>query len=202
MAIYLDEDQYGNDNACVGFRHLVSCMGLVVMTTNDLYGAHLAGTGKPADNLVGEVASLMKNNGATAIKAIYGCCDRKTRYGKSGPDGEWKKEMKTIAAALGYKGKIFGFDTSVIDPGNGTYVEYIPNYTKGQCSVYYKRDEKMNFTTGTANGSSFRYDQFHQQSKPFGQYPATTGASIKATDSNKGKLHEVDYFLRMTEFTV
>lgn len=202
MAIYLNEMEFGNDAACVGFPHLLVCMGVLALTTNDMYGAHLDSVGGDSDTVITEVDNLMTQNAATAIKALYGCCNRTVRYGSSDPKEDWKTEMKNIAGLLNYTGKVYGFDTEVIDPKHGTYVEYQPDYPKELCAVYYKRNEKMTYTRGNAPATVQRVHHFHHTVVPIKSNMATTGASIMATPSNHGKLHEVNYFLRMTEITV
>lgn len=202
VAIYLNEMEFGNDAACVGFPHLLLCMGVLALTANDMYGAHLDSVGGVSDTVITEVGNLMTQNAVTAIKALYGCCNRKVRYNSSNLTDDWKNEMKAIAKLLNYTGKVYGFDTEVIDPKQGTYVEYHPDYNKDQCAVYYKRDEKMTYTKGNAPATVQRVNQYSLNVVPVKSNMATTGASIVATPSNHGKLHEVNYFLRMTEITV
>ncbi len=204
MAIYLDEDQFGNDTALVGFPHILLCMGVVVMTSNDLYGAHLGWPGTPSDNVITQLRTLINNNNvADDMKALYGCCNRVARFhGANDKKAAWKAEMTGYANTLQYTGNVYGFCTSIITPKDGTYVEYHPEYQQDKCKVFYKRNEKMTYTSGNAPANVHKYSQHLGQVVPFGHLPATTGASVVVTKSNKGQLHEVNYFLRMTSFEV
>lgn len=203
MGIYLDEDQFGNDNSVVGFPHIVLCMGVVVMTSNDLYGAHLASAGTASANVIRVLRDLIVQDGAdNDMKALYGCCNRQLRYGADDKKAAWKTEMTGHATTLGYTGNVYGFCTSIIGPKDGTYVEYIPDYAQRKCKVFYKRNEKMDYTSGNASANVHKYHQFHNQVGQIHHGLAKTDASIKVTKSNKGQLHEVNYLLRMTNFAV
>ncbi|MCB9948397.1 MAG: hypothetical protein H6842_11285 [Rhodospirillaceae bacterium] len=204
MAIYLNEDEFGNDAACIGFPHILLCMGVVVMTSNDLYGVHLGWPGGDSDVLIAELANLIAADGvADDMRALYGCCNREIRFQAAGDKKRaWKAEMAGYAAILGFAGKIYGFCTSIIAPKDGTYVEYHPQYLQRQCRVYYKRNEKMVYAGGAAPATMHRYNHHRGMVVPFGTEPVTTGAAVTTTPSNKGHLHEVNYVLRMNSFTV
>jgi hypothetical protein len=204
MAIFLDENQFGNDPACIGFPHVLLCMALVAMTNNDLYGIHLDWPGAVADQGLGELARLMNTNGVQArdMVALYGCCNRSTRYpGVTNTGGAWQAEMTHNAGLLNYHGNVLGFDTSIINPQQGTYVEYYPNYPAGTCFVYYKRNEKMQYTQGT-NPNLRKFHTYKRIFVSLQPGTATTAAAIIPTYWNKGQLHEVDYALRMSNFLV
>ena len=202
MTIYLDENQLGDDRNCIGFPNLMSCMALVVMTDRNLYGAHLALPGEQSDAVVPALADLIAAHHAPAdMKALYGCCDRKARYqGSMNKKRAWKAEMRRHAQQLNFNGNIYGFCTSIVSPYNGTYVEYFPDYIQNKCRVYYKRNEKMNYVKNYGPSNV----QFHS---PYTGLTAnanltTINASIIATDGNRGRIHDVNYFLRMTSFFV
>lgn len=202
MAIYLDENQFGDDAGCIGFPHLLLCMGLVVMTDRNLYGAHLAVPGQESSAVVAALGNLIAANHAPAdMKALYGCCDRKARYrGSPNKKSAWKAEMTLHAGRLGFHGPVYGFCTSIISPNDGTYVEYHPQYLQRRCKVFYKRNEKVDYTTGNPPANIQAYSPYRQT--VVNPSVATTTASIKVTASNKGQLHEVNYFLRMSSFSV
>lgn len=202
MAIYLDENQLGRDANCIGFPHLLLCMGLVVMTDGTLYGAHLALPGRQSDDVVPALADLIAARHAPAdMTALYGCCDRQARYqGSMNKKRAWKAEMRQHARRLNFNGEIYGFCTSIVSPQNGTYVEYLPQYPQRRCRVFYKRNEKMNYVRadGPANVRFYRPYTGATVNADRG----TVNASVMATASNRGRLHEVNYFLRMSSFSV
>lgn len=204
MAIYLNEDEFGTDAACIGFPHILLCMGVVVMTGNTLYGAHLGWPGGDSDVVIAELANLIAADGVGGdMQALYGCCNRDVRFpGANNKKNAWKAEMAGYATVLGFTGQIYGFCTSIIAPQDGTYVEYHPQYLQRQCRVFYKRNEKMAYNGGAAPATMHRYNHYRGMVVPFGTEPVTTGAAVIATPGNRGRLHEVNYFLRMNSFSV
>ena len=202
MTIYLDENQLGDDANCIGFPHLLLCMALVVMTHDNLYGAHLVMPGRQSDEVVPALANLIAARYAPAdMKALYGCCNRKARYdGSMNKKRAWKAEMRQHAQQLNFNGNIYGFCTSIVSPHNGTYVEYFPDYIQRECRVYYKRNEKMNYVKGGAPANVLFRSPYTGLTANANM--ATINASIMATDGNRGHLHEVNYFLRMSSFSV
>jgi len=117
--------------------------------------------------------------------------------------------MQKIANALGYHGRVSGFDTSIIGPEQGTFVEYIPEFRQERCHIFYKRNEKMDFTDEFVTGraipemASFKLDHTGQTVLPrTGSIQHTISADIQVTPSNKGRLHELNYFLRLVSFNV
>ena len=68
------------------------------------------------------------------MNAVHYCtcvCNWSSRY-DNGKD-DWRAEMQAIAGVLGYHGKASGFDTSIIDPQHGTYVEFMAEYPQERC---------------------------------------------------------------------
>ncbi|MGA7802283.1 MAG: hypothetical protein WCC36_15910 [Gammaproteobacteria bacterium] len=199
MAIYLDEVHVGNDPDLIGFPHLLLCMGLVLVTSDNMYGVHLTNieyTNDTIDAFSGWLASVGVNG--SAGRALYGSCNLQVRYGSNGNKARWVTEMTTIANKLGYRGDILGFDTSIISPKDGTYVEYRSDLNK-PCKIYYKRHEKMDY-------GGFLHDGNVGKIKPDGSIRTDKGVTMRAsadvvrTKSNKGNLHEVDYARRLMSF--
>jgi hypothetical protein len=209
MPVYLNELQAGCDRTLIGFPHLLVCLGVVLQTKAWLYGFHfdaLADT--PASAAL--FAAFITNRGGDAANGmrLYGCGNWRSRY-EGGGRQAWKTEMQTIANALGYHGKVSGFNTAIIDPQAGTYVEYIPEYQQERCRIYYKRNEKMDFTSNLGRGllprsmTAFRPGLTNRAIVPnTGNTTYTSGAGIQETTSNKGQLHELNYFLRLVSFDV
>ena len=207
MPVFLNELQAGRDKTVIGFPHLLLCMGVVLEGKNWLYGFHFdapSQTKTAAEAFLSFIRSKLGGPG-WAVR-LYGCCNWKERY-HGGGRSAWEKEMKTIASVLGYHGKVSGFDTQIIDPTQGTYVQYLADYQQKKCRIFYKRNEKMNFTNQYAIGMpttevvSYRIvgDQWSVKT---GSVAYTSDADILVTKSNKGHLHELDYFLRLKTFDI
>jgi hypothetical protein len=209
MAVFLNEAQAGCDQTLIGFPHLLLCMGVVLQTNDWLYGYHFDAPSATAAHATAFTAFIANRGGNVANGVrLYGCANWTSRYGGNGRQA-WKTEMQAIATALGYHGTACGFDTGIIAPRDGTYVEFRPDYAQHKCHIYYKRNEKVDYTTAavtvipTTNVASFKRDRTTQQMVPStGYVNYTTGADIQVTKSNKGQLHELNYFLRLVSFTV
>jgi hypothetical protein len=207
MPVYLNESQAGCDQSVIGFPHLLVCMGVVLETKAWLYGYHFDEVGD-TQSAAAAFAHFIQDRGGNTANGVrlYGCANWRARYDGGGRQA-WQNEMQTIANALGYTGKVSGFNTAIIDPQDGTYVEYIPEYAQRRCRIYYKRNEKMDYTSGAARGLINRnFAAFKSQDGQIvprtGYFNYTTDADIQATDSNKGALHELNYFLRLVSFDV
>ena len=183
-------------------------MGVVLQTPAFLYGYHFDGgdPAHPARTFAGFVHDIRGD--AANGQYLYGCCDWTERYKGANREQAWRDEMRTIARTLGYRGPAGGFDTSIIGPQHGTYVEYRSSqFGKGTCRIYYKRDEKVNYTDQTVPNNQRHLKAYKQDPMAFGtaqegrlmlkpMLPETTSATIP------GKLHEVDYATRLKSFTV
>ncbi len=204
MAVYLNESQAGCDNALVGFPHLLVCMGVVLETGAWLYGFHFDVPGE-SQAQAAAFAAFIADRGGTVANGVrlYGCANWSSRYGGGGKDA-WRTEMRNIATVLGYHGQVSGFNTAIINPQDGTYVEYLPDYAQQRCRIYYKRNEKMDYTTTAVanlpnrNIAGYRMNANGQMVPRTGYVTYTSDAQIQATQSNHGQLHELNYFLRLT----
>ena len=211
MAVFLNEAQAGCDKELLGFPHLLLCLGVVLQTEAWLYGYHFDAPSQTAANTVA-FANFFRDRGGIGTNGVrlYGAGNWTSRY--DGRKQGWMAEMRGIAGALGYHGPVCGFDTSIIAPEHGTYVEYRREFGADRCRIFYKRNEKMDYTDTSYMGASalpsrniasFSYDQFTSQMVPApGSIKVTDRASLQITPSNEGQLHEVNYFLRLVSFTV
>ncbi len=150
MPVYLDEQMIGLDSDVIGFPHLLLCMGFVTLTEDgggalNLSGIHLTDTVASQRAFPYFVEELYKSGVPAKIHAIYGCCNRTVRYpGVGDPKAAWRTEMTGFAKMLGFKGPARGFDTGIIAPEDGTYVEYQLSRVGGRTiRIFYKRNEKM-----------------------------------------------------------
>ena len=212
MAVYLNEGDVGQAVDLIGFPHLLVCMGFVALTADHMYGLHMDSTQQEhRAKAFPALWQFMLAKGAGAIVALYGCCNRHERYKHLASDAArhaaWAAEMGDMAQALGqYHGPARGFDTSIIAPVDGTYVEYHPNYVQGRCRIYYKRHERMNYTK-----LDHTQDKAPNPDQAYVSYYTgklrdvdveTVAAAGKRSLTHKGTLHEVDYALRLDEVQV
>ena len=68
--------------------------------------------------------------------------------------------MEAFAKELSFTGPAHGFDTSIIDPKDGTYVEYRVDHGPQPVKIIYKRNEKMEYTEG---GPQLPFVQFGRE---------------------------------------
>ena len=211
MAIYLNEGQAGWDSHVIGFPHLLVCHGVVLQTGGNLYGFHfdtLADTASYADGFRTFITD-MRGDPAAGVR-LYGCCNHAARYGTGG-EAAWRAEMRLIAGRIGYQGPACGFDTAIIAPLRGTYVEYRRQHGTQRCRIFYKRDERMHHVAapngdplsglGTGQGKlrTWRPTDTVRQGGWMMNYNITGSTGL---DANAHTLHEVNYFLRLTTFTI
>lgn len=203
MAVYLDENMVGTDAQVIGFPHLLVCMGLLCMTDQNLYGVHLLeieDTNAAVDGFRAWLGVL--GVGGAQMRALYGSANFTIRYRNiSGPSSNltdlWKVEMNRIAGRLGYRGPIYGFDTSIIAPQDGTYVEYRSQLPRTTCRVFYKRNEKMQYTTQQHNAGAPGMAKFNPQT---GQVDPAVFIRSSATIQPSSTMREVDYSTRLISY--
>jgi hypothetical protein len=224
MAIFLDENMMGADPDAVAFPHLLVCMGVVCVTNDRLFGIHLT-TVREAKAVMPAFATWLRDQGVKgdAIRTVYGAANLEVRYG----DGsvatlrdQWEKEMAQIAGVLGFSGKAYGFDASVITPKDGFYARFEAEHTTHTCKIFYKRNEKMFYLAsdryyfnllrvkpGETMPAFVRSDgvevpEIVKPTKVDRVKSAIIAATVFPTRSNKGLLHEVDYALRLMEVKI
>ena len=210
MPLYLNENLAGSDRQAIGFPHLLICMSVVMQTGAWLYGYHFDTPHTTAESAAA-FAGFAAARGGDAANAVrlYGVASWFIRY-PSGGKNAWRAEMHNIVTALGYQGRASGFDTSIINPQDGTDVEVIPEFPQRRCRIDYKRNEKMTYTD--AHVSSLPTKSMEAYSSNFnadgamapnpGYIKHTTTADIVVNPSNGGALHELNYFLRLVTVAV
>jgi len=207
MPVYLNELEVGTATDVIGFPHLLVCMGIVAMTNASLYGLHIDSTIQAQQDIAyAQFDAFITGRGAGPILALYGSCNHNVRYnGAPNMVAAWQAEMSRVAAALGgWHGPVHGFDTSIIAPNDGTYVEYVADFAGGSCAIFYKRNEKMGYQNTNHNPTV----GFNPDIRKISLYKGalvnvmseTTSADIVRTWSNKGRLHEVNYATRLLSF--
>jgi hypothetical protein len=156
MAVYLDEEMIGLDSDVIGFPHILLCMGFVTLFENasgelSLSGIHLSNPAK-AQRAFPFFVNELFTSGKPKMHAIYGSCNWDVRYeGAGNQRAAWRDEMMSYAKQLGFNGPARGFNTGVIAPKDGTYVEYDLNrYAGFPVRIFYKRNERMIYTEGGA----------------------------------------------------
>jgi hypothetical protein len=191
LAIYLDEDRLGTDAAEICYPHLVLCMGVtLLMSDGSLMGAHVC------DNLV-EPALLAKlreavNNRAVVPVKLYCAGDYKVHTVQFGC-----MTVPQKAAALGFHGDAYLFNTGTIHPKDGTFVAVRSNGPNNHCGVYYKRNEKV----------SDLYDRSNAVNNPTITKVSNRGVlqqktAIGGLTGPVHKLHKAGHFMQMRHFTI
>jgi hypothetical protein len=153
MAKFLDEDMMARDDGVIGFPHLVVCMGLCLRTANDLWGVHLTDTtaSQATFNAFWTYATG-KGLAAASVTDIYSSCNLVIRY-KAGTEAGrvevWKAELQNFAKRMGWTGNVHRFDTGVLAPADGTYVEYQHQAHGGPgCRIFYRKNEETDSLAG------------------------------------------------------
>lgn len=195
MPRYLDEREVGFDVSTIGFPSIGACMGVVLQTTNGLYGFHAM----PGDaDRVAAFAAFILNSGlhGNAVH-LYGSCIRAKRCG--GQLLQWQTEMTTLGNALGYHGPVSGFDMPAYPDTKDkktdtTYIEYRRDAATQTCKMYYKRMSKMNVASGF-KGQADDVQRITARKGAFvledAKFQTTTTAAVIQTYWNKGEMHEV-----------
>jgi hypothetical protein len=176
VATYLDEDQTGQDTSVIGFPHLLLCQGVVcVMTDGTLVGGHFT-TGSTEAALAAKMNALITANGS-GIRRMYVAYDSKKKATSAA-------DFRGKAGLFGFHGDVYYFDTSKIQPADGTYVQVTSLGPTNGCIVEYKRNEKMAYTHGPAPPGSLR--------------PTTSGAALA---TNATTMHKAGHILGLTKIT-
>jgi hypothetical protein len=226
MAKFLVEHQVGFDADRLGYPNLGGCLALALLTKDGLFGFHCT----PGNTAQAPLfATFITNKGLTGTSlAFYGSCYWKNRYQHSYAKGTayeaWCDEMSQIAAAIGYRGEVYGFDTSIksthITLNESTYIEYRRN--GDTCRTFFKRMSKINVTKDVqgstdpvqniqakkekivfASDAEMRaYKAPFELTDPY-KGKAVTDSRIVVTKSNKGEMHEVGIgSTRLSSFTI
>lgn len=196
MPIFLNENEVGFDTQLVGFPNLGACMGVVVLTDQGMFGFHPMPRVREKYPVF---AQYIQQKAPTAtLLRFYGSCSWKLRY-NLGAYG-WKDEMRDIANAIGFHGKVKGLDTSQASHGEKrddhcNYVEYRPVGGGQKCEIYYKKMDKMQLGAPLAHspainvqwtgGNRLRDPQNNQY---------IPSANVNVTPGNKGQLHRANVF--------
>lgn len=207
MAIYCDEDQMGRDDAVIGFPHLLLCMGLVLRTANDIWGVHLTATQASSATFNAFWAYAMaKGLTAAAITDVYSSCNLSIRYSAATPAGQqaiWTGEMTNYAQTMGWHGNVWRFDTGVLAPTDGTYVEY-RHQAQGAhgCHIHYKKNEKtlagatINVNAAGGQGDFVAFSSHNRRLRP------SAGMKTAINVTTNGGLRELDYNNRLVAVVV
>jgi hypothetical protein len=143
MPIYLDEEETGHDPNSIAYPHLLLCMGVTcLMSDASLIGGHV--TKKTTEP---KVIAAMKELLDLVPKGVT--IDRLYLAGHASKHFAGAASAHDKAKALGYGGIVYLFDTSKIDPADGTFVMVTSNGPGRHPGIEYKRNEKVSYTTVT-----------------------------------------------------
>jgi hypothetical protein len=137
MAIYLDEDRVGQDPIEICYPHLLLCMGVTVqMADGTLIGAHFSSPSTEA--AVGAEMLQQIQAHSSTMRLLYCTGNLPVHTTQCGG-----MDVKGKANLIGFQGDAYSFDTSMIEPKDGTFVVVRSFGANKKCGIYYKRDEKV-----------------------------------------------------------
>jgi hypothetical protein len=208
--VCLNEHQVGFHPTQIGFPNLGDCMAVVLQTQSGLYGFHFTPGNIAQIRTFRDFINNQSQGGVgTTASHLYGSCRRGRRWAGS-PDtkAQWQAQMREIADALGYRGKISGYDLSAAshgpsdaDANEGVYLEYVRNSGGAGCDIRYKRMSKMTLTKAQsgATGGDLGIARVtpigawgtggYRLSNPTGMLTADAGLNREKTSSAGGKMH-------------
>jgi hypothetical protein len=191
VAVYLDEDRVGSDPAEICYPHLLLCMGVtLLMADGSLMGAHVC------DNLI-EPALLAElqnavNNSHLGMVKLYCAGNYKVHTVQFGC-----MTVQQKAAALGFHGDAYLFNTGTIRPKDGTFVAVRSNGPAHNCGVYYKRDEKVK---GLYDRSNIAHNPMITKVGRRG--PTQENSVVGGLTGPIHKLHKAGHFMQMKHYTI
>jgi hypothetical protein len=152
--IYLSELEVGYDPELIGFPSIDACMAIVYVTDRGLFGFHNFGgdTREKWRLRANKFREFVGNHdyASRAGRRLYGATYLGSR-GYTNPQEDWKAELKTFASALGFSGKIRGFNLGQTDIKKGAYVEFRKIGEK--CTVYVDCWDGLNGERGNVRWS-------------------------------------------------
>lgn len=208
--VFLDENMFGRHDETIGYPHVVLCMAFALRTATDLWGVHLTDTANAA-SVITPFWTWATGKGLTAanITDMYGSCNHPRRYGivvTAQAKAAWTAEMQALATQIGYHGPAHGFDTSIIAPVDGTYIEYVRQPGGSQpCKVFYKRAEKTTLVGTTAppyaaTGDVVAWDSGNARFRHL--TIQKTGMEGNSSTFHSGVFNELDYANRLATIVV
>ncbi len=194
MPIYLDEDMAGEDANEICFPHLLLCMGVtVLMSDGSLIGAHFTTPDTEADLAAAMLARINAHGGA--MVHLYCAADLPEHVVKFGG-----MDVRGKAQLLGFHGDAYSFDTSSIDPADGTFVTVRSNGPNHKCSLYYKRDDKVKALYQRGNGPNVSRVVAATTFRP-AQTQNTSSTTTGLTGAIH-KLHKASFALQIKHYTI
>lgn len=169
--IYLNEQELGFDPNGLGFPSLDGCQAIVFTTENGLYGMHNFG-GADQDSwairakMFGDFFDDHFLRGGVG-SALYGVCYATTSrgYGVDKVKSKWKGELSAFAKAVGYKGKIWGYNLDLSGIPASAYVEFRKAGTA--CTIWAKKWNDADRTKGN-NSATMHHKCFAKRKNAAG----------------------------------
>jgi len=158
MALYLKERELGFDPTTIGFPSIHGCMAIVYVVPNGLFGYHNYGGSANAawaDRANAFNSYVQHHILRGAASRLYGVTFVGLRYGPPQQDN-WVGELTSFAGALGYNGKIRGYDLSGDGMVGSAYVEF--RKVNDKCEIWVK--------PWTAGGEATNVDKYNHKTAP------------------------------------
>lgn len=200
MALFLKEHQVGFDTQRIGFPGLGDCMAVAMLTQAGLYGFHFTPTTTDQIKVVRAFVERQRLFSGVPDDALhlYGSCRFGRRF-SSAPDPEqaWRTLMTGVAQALRYQGPVTGCDLSAVKhgerddaTGKSVYLEYSRTPGATDCTIQYKRMDKIAVTAGSGTGADLGPGQGVRQVKkapgPSGGYSLADATHALVSDARLG----------------
>lgn len=170
---FLGNNELGFHAQTLGFPSIHTCHAIVYQTANGIYGFHSMG-GQIKSSWTpraAHFAQFVKNHAGGIIPAgtrLYGCayvCESGRYSPKNTMKQQWKEELTDFATALGYGGRISGYqlNKSLTGKFSGTtsaYVEY--DVTGIKCNVSVRQwGVNEHLPAPTPNGNPADHQRMH-----------------------------------------
>ncbi|MGH7460714.1 MAG: hypothetical protein ACREMA_06755 [Longimicrobiales bacterium] len=194
--IYLMSREIGRDTNRIGFPSVQTCLAVVLQTDLELIGWHSFNSNLAVMRVDATTfATYVQANAVGNPVHLYTASNRAPR------GAFWDPEVQSLATALNFHGSATMIDLKVMPaaaaPGEGGYVEFVRDHRR-RCSVYFKRNAKMDYTTSEMPLASINHRMIARgNAQPVPLYGGDNGRAIIHTNaalnanSRAGRLNEV-----------
>lgn len=159
---YVGEHEVACDADTLGFPSISGCIAIVYVANGALFGYHCFGGFQQAARATGFAnyinAHFLKGPGTRLYGVTFASGSHSRGYGTNGWQDAWKTEVQLYAAALGYTGKIRGYDLANSGAAGSAYVEF--RRTVDKCEIWVKQWNSAHETKG-ANTSHMNHKYLH-----------------------------------------
>ncbi|WP_270936802.1 hypothetical protein [Falsiroseomonas oryzae] len=127
MTAFLKEREVGFDSSRLGYPSVANCLAVCYVTPNGLFGLHNNGAVDPgprAERSTAFANFVMAHASYAKGTRLYGVTFAANNRYPASPNAKWAEELGVFATALGFDGKIRGFDLANAGITGSAYVEF------------------------------------------------------------------------------